>query len=286
MENNVIESEPIGSPGRPVSGPVVLGALMVVTGGALLLDRLGLLPASWRLTVWPILLAAYGVARLAQPRASGRQGLFFVIVGAWWLAGTGGWVSLARTWPIVVVALGLSLMVQAATASRSSVLDRDVFRSRHAGAGWLVPLIVLGALLTSSVDRGSFALGDTSHGQFRTYAMMSRRVTTPPATALSGGDMVVLMGSSLLDLRQMTIPSGTTATVNVLAMMGEGRIAVPANWAVDVEATPILGNVSSFSDHRDDWSASAAEPAPADGGPAPHLVIRGVIMMGRLRVQS
>jgi hypothetical protein len=286
MEHNVNESEPIGSAGRRVSGPVILGGLMVATGAALLLDRLGLLPGSWRVIVWPILLAAYGAARLAQPRASGREGLFFVIVGVWWLAGTGGWVSLARTWPIVVVALGVSLMVQAATASRSSVLNRDDIRSRHGGTGWLVPLIVLGALLTSNIDRRSLAFGDTSHGQFRTYAMMSRRVTTPPATALSGGDMVVLMGSSLVDLRRMTIPSGTTATVNVLAMMGEGRITVPANWAVDVEATPILGNVTSVSDHNDDWSAPGAEPASAGGGPVPHLVIRGVIMMGRLRVQS
>jgi hypothetical protein len=286
MENNVNESEPIGAASRPVSGPAILGGLLVVTGSALLLDRVGLLPASWRVSLWPILLAAYGVIRLTQPRASGREGLFFVIVGAWWLAGTGGWVSLARTWPIVVVALGLSLMVQAATASRSSVLDRHVIRSRHAGVGWLVPLILLGALLASDIDRRPLVLGHTSHGQFRTYAMMARRVTTPPATALNGGDMVVVMGSSSLDLRQMTIPSGTTATVNVLAMIGEGRITVPANWAVDVEATPILGNVSSFSDHNDDWSAPAAEHAPADGGPAPHLVIRGVIMMGRLRVQS
>src|SRR5436190_3471473 len=88
---------------------VTLGALLVAAGAALLLERLGAMPLEWRDRIWPLLLIGYGLARLLQPRSQGRVGLFFVLSGSWWLAGVSGWLSLERTWPLLVVAIGVSM---------------------------------------------------------------------------------------------------------------------------------------------------------------------------------
>ena len=68
------------------TGRFMVGALLVAAGAALLIERLGAMPPAWRDRIWPCLLIGYGVARLLQPRAQGREGLFFVLAGGWWLA--------------------------------------------------------------------------------------------------------------------------------------------------------------------------------------------------------
>jgi len=272
---------------RAFSGPAIFGVLLVAAGAALLVERLGALPGAWRLTVWPILLIAYGIARLTQPQPTGREGLFFVIAGAWWYAGIAGWLSFARSWPILIVAAGASLVFEAMTASRTMPQNPGGLRYRHrAAVGWLVPVILVGAVLSSNIDRSAFALGDTSQGQFRTFALMGKRTSRVPATALTGGDMFVLMGENSLDLRQVTIPDGATATVNVVAMMGKGTITVPKDWVVDVQAVPIMGNVRSLADDDFDNWTDRTPVAPSHEGPAPRLTIRGFVMMGELSIRS
>jgi hypothetical protein len=286
------DQQPRESPGGPAfSGPAVFGVLLVAAGVALLFDRLGALPASWRLTVWPILLMGYGVARLAQPQPLGREGLFFVIAGAWWYAGMAGWLSFARSWPILIVAAGASLVFEAVTSSRSMWSNGAVVlrQRRRAAVGWIVPVIIVGAVLSSNIDRNAFTLGEARVGEFRTVAVLGKRTSRVPATALTGGDMFVLMGENSLDLRQVTIPDGSTATLNVVTMMGKGTITVPKDWVVDMQAVPIMGNVRSLAaDDFDDWTDHTTQDRinRTSDASAPRLTIRGFVMMGELSVRS
>jgi hypothetical protein len=86
------------------------------------------------------------------------------------------------------------------------------------------------------------------------------------------------MGRSELDLRDAKIPPGGEATVQVFSAMGEVVVRVPPNWTVDTRAIPAMGAVR---DHR----FPAAEPATGTEL-APRLVLRGLVLMGRLTIAS
>jgi hypothetical protein len=72
--------------------------------------------------------------------------------------------------------------------------------------------------------------------------------------------------------------------------MGTGVIRVPRDWSVDLEATPVMGQVDEQR-VTDDWSTSTNDSRPtvdaaAPTGNPPRLIVRGTIMMGRLVVRS
>jgi hypothetical protein len=266
----------------------MLGLLLVAAGAGLLLDRTGALPAPWRLVIWPVLLIAYGIARLSQPRVRGREGLFFVLAGAWWLAGVSGWISLALTWPLLIVALGTALVVQALTAGRDLAAAGARGFDRHGAGGWILPVILVGAVLTSGFDKQLLGHYDsvTAPGGFRSISIMGRRDTTVSAVPLTGGEVVTIMGRNSVDLRGTTIEPGTTITIDVFGLMGTGVITVPKGWRVDVRAASVMGRATDL--RFDDWSADSASAAGSDSGQLapPRLVVRGTVIMGRLVVKS
>jgi hypothetical protein len=268
-----------------MSGAVVLGILLVAAGVALMLDRTGALPAPWRVSIWPVLLMGLGLARLVEPRSSGREGLFFVLAGAWWLACSVGWLSYAYTWPLLIVAVGASLVVEALTAQNEPEPFPGRRMRRQAVGGWLLPVIVLGAVLTSGIDPQMFGRSSMEHGGLRAVSVMGRRTISVPGATLDHGQMVVVMGENSLDLRQATIAPGSTLTVEVFGLMGTGIVTVPSGWIVDLQTTPVMGNVS---DRRltDDWSSASAPTGAGDGSARPRLVLRGTMIMGRLIVRS
>ena len=276
-------------------GRVVMGALLVAAGAALLIDRLGAMPPMWRTSIWPVLLIGYGLARLLQPRAQGREGLFFVLGGTWWLAGISGWISLERTWPLLIVALGVSIMFQSVTPSITVSIDsRRVRGRRHGGAPLLLLAILLGAAVTSGVGRRTFADSASGAGDLRVYSIVGGSNIHMRATTLTGGEVVSVMGGSAIDLREVTIPPGETVTLNVFTLMGGGTIRVPEEWIVDIQAVSVFGGTRDQRMARDrrpsgaaEAGSGAAEPgSSAATGPAPRLIVRGTIIMGGLTIRS
>ena len=112
---------------------LVFGALLMIAGGLLLADRLGLgIPISvWRL--WPFLLLGAGLARMVWSQPEEREGGFWML-----LAGLYGWVGVfgiagltwATAWPIFLVGAGLWMMVGKAisAARRSSTEEAEDVR--------------------------------------------------------------------------------------------------------------------------------------------------------------
>lgn len=266
---------------------VILGALLVAAGTALLLERLGAMPPVWRDRIWPLLLIGYGLARMLQPRSQGRVGLFFVLSGAWWLAGVSGWISLERTWPLLVVAIGVSMMFQAVTPAIDGPDFPSRLRARQGGAPWILLAILLGAALSSGVGRNNYARNNYEEGVLHVFSVIGRSTSHLSATTLTRGEVVTIIGGSAIDLRDLTIAPGETVTLDVFTLMGGSAISVPDGWIVDIQAVPVLGGIRDRRIPRDSELDGAVEPGVATpAGPAPHLVVRGTVIMGGLTIRS
>jgi hypothetical protein len=100
---------------RPIfSTKLVLGLTVIVVGLILMLDSLHLYDA-WRfLTWWPLALAAFGLARLAQDGILSLRGhiwLAFSVAG--FIQQFGPWGLLERWWPAFLVWGGIIVTLRA-----------------------------------------------------------------------------------------------------------------------------------------------------------------------------
>jgi hypothetical protein len=270
------------------TGRVLMGALLVAAGAALLIERLGAMPPMWRNSIWPVLLIGYGLARLLQPSRQGREGLFFVLAGGWWLAGLSGSISLERTWPLLFVALGVSIILQSVTAGGTDTFEAHRLGRRHSGgASWILLAILIGAGVTSGLGRHTLRESSSEAGALRVYSILGGVNSRMRATTLTGGEVVSIMGGSAIDLRDVTIAPGDTVTLDVFTLMGGGAIRVPDEWIVDMQAVPVMGGTKDQRIPLDRRQGAEVEPGAAVAtGPAPRLVVRGAIIMGQLTIKS
>ena len=72
---------------------------------------------------------------------------------------------------------------------------------------------------------------------------------------------------------------GANTTVHLFSMMGAVVVRVPPTWTVDTSAISALGEVR-------DERFTAPEAPDATAGPPPRLVLRGLVLMGRLTIAS
>ena len=281
---------------RPRSGNIVIGVMLVIMGIAVALYRAGVIAWEGRWTLWPVILIGLGLARFVQtPGGKPRQGLLLLLGGVWLAAGEAGWVSLADSWPILLIAFGLIVALN--PRRRVTRLDRREAEDLSAGPesrservrrhdGALTPLAVMGVWIAVFVAlqvsgmRGSgwFALsGSTDPSHVVSIMGRTHKSSSGPFQA---ADVTNVMGRSELDLRGATIAPGAEAAVDVFSAMGAVTVRVPPGWTIDTRAVSALGNI------RDERFSSFAEDPAAEAGPAPRLVLRGVILMGRLVIAS
>jgi hypothetical protein len=102
-------------PTRPRANRIAVGAWLLLAGVLLLFDEAGILHVGGLGRLWPLLLVGLGIARLFVARdGGGRQGAF-------WLLVIGGLFSIDHflgyrvhhTWPLLIVAVGVSLVSSA-----------------------------------------------------------------------------------------------------------------------------------------------------------------------------
>jgi len=276
---------------RTSFGPIAVGVLLVGIGGAMLTERIDLLPQAWRLQIWPVLLMAFGIARLLQPRRRGRRGLVFVLGGAWWFAVLSGWLSLERTWPLLVVAYGAGVVVAAATSQPGQPAGA-FSRRRSGGLGWVLAAIVIGSFISAGGGRGWSRMVDPN-GQLHSIVVAGRSDHHVESMSEGNADIVTIMGTNIIDLRDLPASSPATITMDGLTAMGTTIIRVPHDWTVDMKAVAIMGRVrdrrqtsGTASTPAGDWTDAAAPGAAPSATPAAphHLVVRGAVLMGSLTV--
>ncbi|MGC4080818.1 MAG: hypothetical protein QM736_01530 [Vicinamibacterales bacterium] len=146
------------------SWPLALGMLA---------ERSNLLPAAWRTLIWPVLLMAFGIARLAQPARRGRRGLFYVLAGAWWFAGLSDWLSFEQTWPLLIVAFGRERGVR--SGRRQPELPAGSFPRRHSGGmSWVFVAILVGTFISAGGGNQRWSELTDRNGHVRSVAVAGR----------------------------------------------------------------------------------------------------------------
>jgi len=272
-------------------GNIVIGAMLVLTGVAIVLDRTGVFHWRDQWTLWPLILGGIGLARFLQSvPGEPKQGLLFLTAAVWLFLGEGGWVSLEDSWPIAVIVFGVIVALNGGRRRRWQIADlpggppdSPKVRRRRRHEHSLSPLAVVGtwiaivvALQVSGMRSFTEANADN---RVRVVSVMGRSEHTSRATAFQGADVTNVMGRSELDLRDAAVAPGANAVVHVFSVMGAVVVRVPPTWTVDTGAISAMGGVR-------DERFTPPEAPDATAGPPPRLVLRGVVLMGRLTITS
>ena len=296
---------------QPRKGNLVIGAMLVMVGLWMALERSGVIHWSGMWSLWPVILGGVGLARFVQsPPGEPKEGLVFMTAAAWLLVSEAGWFSIEDSWPIMVIAVGLIIAFnggmrrrwygpepaqpeQAGVAGQpAQPWDRRYARRMRRHHRSLTPLAVLGIWIAIFVGfqvsgtSGIRSFGDTARGfvessddRVQIVSVMGRSDHVSRATAFRGANITNVMGRADLDLREATLAPGAIASVKVLSVMGGVMLRVPPSWTVDTGAISAMGGVQ---DDRPKWSPETPEPS---AGPPPRLVLRGAVIMGRLTIR-
>lgn len=196
----------------PVTGRVVFGLVVIGLGVLFTLDNLGLVDSGDVLRWWPLLLVGYGAMQLlglwTRPRVI--PGLLFVGVGLMLLLNTVGLLrqDLWDLWPLVLVAVGFSMVSGAMARARGLVAAAP-------------------------------AEGDQSISAFALMSGTDRKVVSKQ---FRGGDVTAIMGGHEIDLRGVELADGS-ATLDLLVWWGGVDLRVPQDWSVICDGLVVMGAI-------------------------------------------
>ena len=274
---------------RKGPGNIVIGVMLMVTGVVIMLDRSGALTLRNHWTVWPIILGGIGLARFLQSiPGEPKQGLLLMTAAAWLFLAEVGWVSIADSWPILVIALGVIVALNGGRRRRrwqgprppQAPGERPHFRGRRRPDYPLSPLAAIGiwiAIFVGLQVSGFRSLnGESVSDRIGLVSVMGRSEHVSRATDFQGANVTNVMGRSELDLTQATLAPGATADISLFSAMGSVVLRVPPTWTVDTGAVTALGKIA---DDRVTLSKAEAETVPA-----PRLVLRGLVLFGRVTI--
>jgi hypothetical protein len=195
-----------------VTPRMILGLAIALFGVVLVLDRLNIVVADQVLRWWPAVIVAIGALIFQQARhvGSGVNGIIVMAVGGWLLLNSLGILRIGfwqLFWPLVLIGLGSTLVVQAMRV-----------RTREASGG------------------------DTDD-TVNVFAVLGGVKRTSASTRFRGGEMTAFLGGYQIDLRQATIAPGEEAVLDIFTVLGGGEIFVPSTWTVATPIMPVMGGV-------------------------------------------
>jgi hypothetical protein len=102
---------------RTNRGGMLVGLMIMLLGATLFLDRAGVIDGFDYVNIWPVAVIIIGLVKLSQRRDDGRrEGGWWVFFGAWMLLNQMHVVRLRESWPLFLVALGVSMVWKEARA--------------------------------------------------------------------------------------------------------------------------------------------------------------------------
>lgn len=184
---------------------LVIGVALAVGGILLTAGNFGYLEAYGYLRLWPLVLLALGVIKLADPGARDLA-IVMIVGGAWVLAFNLGLIAFTifDLWPLILIAIGVGFV-------------RRAFRSGTDEAH--------GGPLRTLARREDLAL------------LTTRRVR--PGPVFSGGRFAAILGTYQLDLTATTLEQDPTV-IEVRAFLGGVEVFVPEGWEVVGEVFPVM----------------------------------------------
>jgi|SRR5687768_2890731 len=204
-----------------VTPQIILGLLVIAFGVILTLDNLDYLEAGDILRYWPLLLVAFGLARLLGTNCtSGRlSGGVMVVIGLWLTADELAAFPLdfERWWPMILVAIGGLILFRAFGGEKPRSPDTQ---------------------LTT----------DAAVSEVAVWSGKVRRITSP---VFRRADLTAIMGGVEVDLRGAST-GGQEAVIDVFAWWGGIEITVPPDWAVSNQVVVFMGGVDDSSSGTQD----------------------------------
>jgi Domain of unknown function (DUF5668)/Cell wall-active antibiotics response 4TMS YvqF len=230
----------------PLSPRLIFGLAIMAWGLMLTLDNFGVVEARQYWKLWPVIMIAVGLARLAESVRSGSRmsGGLLVIIGLAFLLHNLEIVRLKQLWPLILFVVGGSIVWKA--------LGPKGQRQDWTSGGPIPNAADLGHRLDAFTFMGGIERGTNSQ-TFR------------------GGTAMAVMGGCEIDLRHASLEGGQ-AVFDTFAMWGGVEIRVPEDWAVESHVVPLLGG---FED-------KTRQPVDAKQ----RLVITGIAIMGGVGVKN
>jgi predicted membrane protein len=196
---------------------VVLAGFLIVIGVFWIFKNFDLIPdfIPHYLFSWEIIFVLIGLFILLTKRAV-IPGLIFIAIGLFLILPDFPrfhFIQLWMLWPIILIAIGMSLLLQ----NRSHRDDSRLHRKDHSKEDYLDELVIFGGgekMITSNNFKGG------------------------KITALFGGSEINLLGSKL---------AKGTVYIDLVFLFGGGTLIVPQDWNVKVDMVSIFGG---FSDKR------------------------------------
>lgn len=196
---------------------VILGLVIVGFGLLLTADNLDYVEAGNIIRYWPLILVAFGLAKLLQSdTTSGKVfGGVLIIAGGWTTAEEVFSVSLdlERWWPLILVAVGALIISRAFRGERLSDL-------------------------TNVASNSDSAISE--------FAVWSGKVRKNASPAFRRADLTAIMGGIELDLRSAGT-GGQEAIIDVFVWWGGVEITVPPDWAVSNQVVAFMGGADDKS---------------------------------------
>lgn len=113
-------------------GSIVAGAVLIVLGLIFLGGRFDM-PFGWSLgRLWPLILITLGIVAVAMPGEHGKRssGLWLLFVGGIFLLNNYEILSIRDSWPLFIVAAGVSILSKALRPARNQPPPSEVRHDR------------------------------------------------------------------------------------------------------------------------------------------------------------
>lgn len=230
---------------------LVIGAIIVLVGLALLLDNMGIVRFHDLWQYWPVLLIVYGVSRIltCQAVASLVWGGAVALIGALILLDNLDIITFNFDfiWPLAIIAFGLTMLVKA--FDRRKYLEGTAAASKDAPPAKSESVANIVAIFSGA-----------------------RRVFDSPD--FRGGEVVAIFGGVRIDLRHANIVD--KAVLDITAVFGGVELRVPETWNVQTKGVGIFGGFDDKTIH----------PKPDPNTKTPQLIITGSTVFGGMSVSN
>jgi predicted membrane protein len=208
------------------------GAILVLLGAILLLDRLGIVSASEVLRFWPVLLVAAGTVLLVEMTSLVGRTLGAVLAAGGLIlqASNLGFLRVRGEvfWPLVLMGIGVVLLGRALEERNRPIPETPSERPDFARRFW------------DGAERFVKSIESVNGEHASVFSHVERRVTDQNLERMK---VVAVFGAFEMDLRQAGI-QGDQAVVEADAIFGGIEIVVPEDWLVVPRGAGVFGGFS------------------------------------------
>jgi predicted membrane protein len=244
------------------SGVILLGVTCVLIGLILLAFNVGWFNPAFKSVVisWPMLLILLAVI---------------------------GYIKRQRLFPTILLLVGVFFLLPRLESVYPGLLGGAA--KDFTANFWSFLLIIIGLLLifgfaSNRRKKASFMgnVADKQSAASGTGGWISKNIVFSGSESVflepvfRGGDLDLLFGGIVIDLRKTTLPD-TTVYLNVDAVCGGVTLYIPADWSVKSEFDSVFGG---YSDKRP--NATVAE---AEGEKGSKLILQGSLIFSGCNVQ-